>query len=244
MPPIFPSPVPTYHSDTYPAIEPSNPELSTKGKNIVITGGGSGIGPVIAESFAKSGASSISILGRTAKTLVETKNRLQKQYPKTQFYHYVADIVDKLALITAFNAIKESVERVDVLVANAGYLPDILPIAKSNPDDWYNGFEVNVKGNLNVFNAFIPVAAPNAAVINISTGISHLSTLPGFSGYHTSKLAAAKLFDYIHQEYPELFVLNVHPGVIKTAMDTKALAAGVELPYDTSKLILLSNSVA
>ena len=126
-----------------------------------------------------------------------------------------------------------------MLIVNAGYLPDILPIAKSNPDDWYNGFKVNVKGNLNLFNAFIPVAAPNAVVINVSTGITLLSTLPGYSGYHTSKLAAAKLFDYIHQDYTEFFVLNVHPGVIKTAMDSKTQAAGIELPYDTSKLIIL-----
>jgi NAD(P)-dependent dehydrogenase (short-subunit alcohol dehydrogenase family) len=235
----FPSPVATYHSDTYHAINPTNPQLSSKGKNIVITGGGSGIGPVIAESFAKSGASSISILGRTAKTLAETKDKLSKQYPETKLFYYVADIVDKSALVTAFNGIAKVVGQVDVLVANAGYLPEILPIVKSNPDEWFNGFEVNVKGNYNVFSAFIPHAAPNAVLINVSTGVTHLPFLAGYSAYHTSKLAAAKFFDYVHQEYPELFVLNVHPGVIKTSMDAKTVAAGVELPYDTSRLAFL-----
>ena len=233
--PAFPSPVQTYHTDTYPAINPSNPELSTKGKNIVITGAGSGIGSAVAESFAISGASNVSILGRTAGTLGETKDKLQEQYPGTRFHSYMADIVDKQSLVKAFKAIKESTGLVDILIANAGFLPNILPIAKSDPEEWLNAFEINVKGNFHLFNAFIPVAAPSSTIINVSTGITHSSTMPGFSGYHTSKLAAAKFFDYVHQEHPDLFVLSVHPGVIQTAMALKADVAGVELPYDTSK---------
>ena len=44
----FPTLVKTFHADTYPAINATLPQLSTKGKNIVISGGGSGIGPEIA----------------------------------------------------------------------------------------------------------------------------------------------------------------------------------------------------
>lgn len=33
-----------WHSDTYPAINPTKPELSVAGKSVVITGGGAGIG--------------------------------------------------------------------------------------------------------------------------------------------------------------------------------------------------------
>lgn len=213
----FPSPVKNYHRDTYPAIDPTSPRLTTVGRNIVITGGGAGIGVGLARSFAESGASSISLLGRTEKTLLDTKKQLEKEFTATEFYTYVADIVNQSALVAAFTAIEAAVGPVDILVANAGYLPEINGIAKVNPNDWYNGFEVNVKGSFNVVTAFVTIAAANAAIINISTGITHLSYLPGYSGYHTSKLAAAKFFDYIHNEYPEFFVLNIHPGVIKTA---------------------------
>lgn len=213
----FPSPVKTYHRDTYPAIDPTSPRLSTAGKNIVITGGGAGIGVGLAHSFAQSGASTISLLGRTEKTLIDTKTQLEKEYTKTKIYTYVADIVNKSALVTAFESIKAAVGPIDVLVANAGFLPNLNPIAKVDLEDWYNGFEVNVKGNFNVVTAFVPVAAEGAAIINISTGVTHLKYLPGYSGYHTSKLAAAKFFEYVHHEYPEFFVLNIHPGVIMTA---------------------------
>ncbi|KAL2062207.1 hypothetical protein VTL71DRAFT_6473 [Oculimacula yallundae] len=232
----YPSPVKNYHNDTYPAINPTSPRLSTAGKNIVITGGGAGIGSGLARSFAQSGASTISLLGRTEKTLIATKTQLEGEFPKTKFYTYIADIVNKSALVTVFEAIKATVGRVDVLVANAGYLPDLNPIAKSDIEDWFNGFEVNVKGNFNVVTAFVPVAAEGAAIINISTGIAHLKYVPGYSGYHTSKLAAAKFFEYVHIEYPEFFVLNVHPGVIMTAMNAKNAGTGVEFAFDTMEL--------
>lgn len=38
MQPPYPSPVPTWHNDTYPAINPLNPSLAQTGKTVVITG--------------------------------------------------------------------------------------------------------------------------------------------------------------------------------------------------------------
>jgi NAD(P)-dependent dehydrogenase (short-subunit alcohol dehydrogenase family) len=217
----WPSPVKTYHSDAYAAIDPSLPQLSTKGKNVVITGGGSGLGPFIARAFATSGASSITILGRTEQTLLETKTYLEKDFPHTKIFSIVTDIVSKPSVDTAFELIKSSVGLVHILVANAAVLPNIVPIAKSEADDWFNGFEVNVKGNYNLLKAFLPVAAVNAAVIDINAAVAHLPYIPGSSSYHASKLASVKLFDYIHKEHPEFFVLNVNPGILKTQMSLK-----------------------
>ncbi len=125
----FPSPVKTFHDDTHPSINPTLPHLSTKGKNIVISGGGSGIGPEIARSFANPGASSISIFGRTSHSLFRTKSTLETtySYPATKIYTYVADITDRGTLGTTFQAIKSAVGSVDILIANAGYMPDIKP---------------------------------------------------------------------------------------------------------------------
>lgn len=47
----------TYHNKPYDLISPSRPELSASGKNVVITGGGTGVGKSIALSFAQAGAS-------------------------------------------------------------------------------------------------------------------------------------------------------------------------------------------
>lgn len=230
----FPSPVANYHTGTYPAINPTSPRLSTAGKNVVITGGGSGIGFEIAKSFAKSGASSISIFGRREKNLLDAKAKLDADYPNTKIYTYVADIVDKNALVGAFESIKATVGVVNVLVANAAYLPALSTIADADINDWYDGFEVNVKGNFNLVTAFVPVAAKDATVINLTSGVVHLPYAPGYSAYHTSKLAGTKFFDYLHHEYPEFFVLSVHPGVLRTEMSAKT--PNMPWPYDEISL--------
>jgi NAD(P)-dependent dehydrogenase (short-subunit alcohol dehydrogenase family) len=234
----FPSPVKTFHDDTYPSINPTLPHLSTKGKNIVISGGGSGIGPEIARSFAKSGASSISIFGRTSNSLLQTKSTLETAYPATKIYTYVADITDRRTLGTTFQAIKSAVGSVDILIANAGYMPDLYSIAASDPDDWWTGFEINVGGAFNLISSFVLVASKNASIINISTAVSHMPYIPSGSGYAISKLAGTRVFDYAAHEYPEFFVLSLHPGVIETAMDVKTVAAGINFPHDTSKVPL------
>ena len=147
----------------------------------------------------------------------------------------MADITDFESLKHAFSTQVQRSGPIDVLVANAGYLPAIKPISESSLDEWYNGFEVNVKGNFYLIRTFMPNAAEDAALLNISTGVVNLPCLQGFSGYATSKLAAAKLFDYVHGEYPNLFVLNIHPGVIDTSMNQKTAEAGVKMPFDDGK---------
>lgn len=38
MEPPFPSPVPTWHNDSYEAISPNRSELNSAGKTVIITG--------------------------------------------------------------------------------------------------------------------------------------------------------------------------------------------------------------
>lgn len=231
----WPSPTKAYHTTTYPAIDPGLPSLSTAGKNVVITGGGSGIGPHIAKAFAKSGASNIALLGRTKRTLARTKDEIEAEFPGTKVAAYVADITDTAALETALTSEADRVGRIQVLVANAGYLPDPKELAESTPEEWFRGFEINVKGNLNLVRAFISHSTEDATILNISTGVVHLAHLERASAYHTSKLAAAKMFDYVRAEHPSYFVLNIHPGVIETDMDAKNKAAMEKIPHDDSK---------
>ena len=230
MPP-YPCPVSTWRTQAYAAISPSLPRLSTKGKNVVITGGGSGIGSAIAHAFGSSGAASISILGRREEKLLQMKSRLQDHYPSTKVFSYVTDLVDRNSVAKTFDAIKSSVETVDIFVANAGHSPKLLSLQDSDPEDWGNAFDINVKGNLNLIQAFLPVASETASVLNVTAGATHVPYLPGFSGYSASKLAAAKIFYYLHREHPDFFVLNFHPGLIQTGISGNPNA----LNFDASK---------
>ena len=55
------------------------------------------------------------------------------------------------------------------------------------------------------------------------------------SGYAVSKLAGLKFFEYVAAEYPQVRVMNVHPGAMDTAMGAKASNAGVKIPMDDSE---------
>lgn len=138
MQPPFPAPIPEWHNDTYDAINPSRPELSQAGKNIIITGAGSGIGREIAHAFAEAGTDSIHILGRTKQSLEETQALVEAKYPNANVIVHVADILDAAALDQAARKIGYW----DVLVANAGFIPKPDLIEASDPDEWWNTFEV------------------------------------------------------------------------------------------------------
>ena len=217
-----------WHNTTYPSIDPSNPTLSAKGKVIVITGGGSGIGKSIAKSFAKANASSIVILGRTEKSLASTKSEIEATHEIVNVSTYVADVSDAEAIDEAFASIKSQFGAVDVFINNAGYLPELKPVAEASFDEWWKGFKVNVEGSFNATKAFLGVASSDAVIINVTTGMVHIGAVPGYSSYVPSKLASAKFFENVQAENPGIRVVNVSPGVILTEMGLKVKAAGIE----------------
>jgi NADP-dependent 3-hydroxy acid dehydrogenase YdfG len=138
MKPPFPAPVAEWHNDTYETINPKRPELSQAGKVIVISGAGQGIGREIVIAFAQAGATTFHILGRTQKTLEETKKIVEEKYPKAKVTVHVADISDK----DPVEQVAKKIGEWDVLVANAGYLPTPGLIGE-NPEDWWRAFEVS-----------------------------------------------------------------------------------------------------
>jgi hypothetical protein len=81
-----------WHNKPYAAISPSRPELSVHGKNIVVTGGDTGIGASIALSFAKAGTKSIRLIGRREDRLKVSANSISAQTTTTAEYA-VADVL-------------------------------------------------------------------------------------------------------------------------------------------------------
>lgn len=127
---------------------------------------------------------------------------------------------------------------VDILIANAGYLPDITPLATGDLDELMKGFDVNVRGNLNVFRAFLANSSAHPTLVHVSTGGVHAPAMgPGMGAYVAGKLAAAKLMEYAAMENPHVRVHTIHPGVVATPMNKKTADAGFSLPFDEGMMI-------
>lgn len=234
---MFPSPTKKTYNTGYAAISPSRPELSTAGKNIVITGGAAGVGSYIASGFAESGAASIALVGRTKTTLETTASALSTAYPKTRILPYVADVADLESITTALASFANDVNgHVNVLVSSAGYYPEMKPLATVDPVDFWATYEANVKGTFNLIRALGPVKAADVTVLHVSTAAAAAPYIPAAGSYATSKMVSAKLWEFFGHENPEATVIGFHPGVHNdTTMGKKAVSQGLVLPGDDGK---------
>ena len=189
---------------------------------VIITGGGTGIGAAAAKAFAQAGAAAIGIIGRREGVLISTAADITNLSSNTKVEYAVADITIKSATDTAFQKLADALGNIDILVSNAGWMSNVAPITDSEDDDWWESFEINVKGSFNAIRAFLPHAAINATLLSITTAMATLPPMPRFSAYAASKIASAKIHEYLQAEHPELRVVNVQPGVVKTYLGDKS----------------------
>ena len=134
-----PSMTRTWHTDTYPDIDPrKRPDLSLNGKTIVITGGGRGIGRALSEAFATADVGTIAILGRRQDIVFDTKREIEAKNDNVKLTTHVADVTD----ISSVRKAAQEIGSWDVLVSNAGYLSTLEPLVEADPEEWWRAFEV------------------------------------------------------------------------------------------------------
>ncbi|KAM0445301.1 hypothetical protein ACHAO4_009802 [Trichoderma viride] len=206
-----------WHTKPYPDISPSRSDLSATGKNVVITGGGTGIGRAVAIAFGQAGASSVSILGRRLDRLKSSVIAISAAaQSNTKVLYRTADLTDRAQVEDALASITNAVGKVDIFVNNAGSLPPLKPVAKYDAATFMRAFEMNVMTSLNAIQAFLPVAGTDPILLNISSNLAHIAPMHGMPAYAASKGAQLKMVEYFAAENPELHVVSIQPGVIAT----------------------------
>jgi NAD(P)-dependent dehydrogenase (short-subunit alcohol dehydrogenase family) len=210
------------HTTSYQAISPSRPELHLKGKVVLITGGGSGIGARTAQSFAEAGAAHVAVLGRRQVNLEVTAAGVRALFPATAIHTYSVDITDKNAVNDAFEDYVKIAGKIDVLVSNAAAGNIDPPIKDVNVEDWFSRVETNIKGPLLLTQAFLSgYGKEDGLIINVSSAISFLMG-PGFSAYAVSKEAGVRFFQIVGMENPKLRIMHVQPGMVETDMNKRS----------------------
>ncbi|MFI0471672.1 SDR family NAD(P)-dependent oxidoreductase [Halomonas sp. HMF6819] len=104
------------------------------GKRVVITGGGSGIGADMARGFVEAGAR-VTVTGRRREPL----EALAQAHDGLAFE--VVDVTDEAAMVALF----ETLESVDIVIANAG-AAESAPFAKTSLEQWQRMLDVNLSG--------------------------------------------------------------------------------------------------
>lgn len=217
----FPSPTSKYHSTIYQTIDPTRPELSAKGKNVIITGGGTGIGAETALYFAKAGAARIAILGRRKQPLLDTKATIERQFPSVEVFVAPTDVTIKDEVDTAFsNFVGHG--KIHVVVSGAAKTGPLEPARDVDPREFLEGVQVNLEGALNVAQAFIRYASKDAVAVNISSSAAHVNFGPAFTSYSVAKMAVFRLWDSLAFGNPDVNIFHVQPGVVDTDMNKAA----------------------
>lgn len=211
----------TIRYDTYDYIDPVT-KSDCEGKAVLITGGNKGIGKGVAVSYARAGASRIAITSRSdapdAVTDIE-KAAVDAGRKKPIVTLLRLDVSDPASVKDAARVLEQSWGRLDILIGNAGFLAKYEKILDGDEDEWWKGFEVNVRGSYLVAKSFLPLMlrGGDKTIINMSsTGVSHFHS--GGSSYQISKFSLLRLTEYLMAEYADqgLLAYSVHPGGVAT----------------------------
>ncbi len=217
----FPSPTSKWHSNTYPSLSPTRPGLSAKGKNILITGGGTGIGAETARNFAEAGASRIALLGRREQPLLDTKASIEQKFPSVEVFVAPTDITDKSEVEVAFAKFAGN-GKIHVLISNAATIGPQDPVGTVDSVKFLDAIHQNLKGALHVSQAFLRYSSADATVVEINSSAAPINFGPGFASYSVAKFAIYRLWDSFAFGNPELSIFHVQPGVVDTDMNKEA----------------------
>jgi NADP-dependent 3-hydroxy acid dehydrogenase YdfG len=173
----------------------------------VVTGASAGIGEATARTLAAQGFHVVCVARRAAPT-----KALADEIGGTAI---VADVTDGDAVA----ALADAVDRVHVLVNNAGGARGLESVAEADLEHWRWMWEANVLGTLRVTRALLPklIDSGDGLIVTV-TSIAALETYDGGSGYTAAKHAQGALHRTLRGELlgKPVRLTEIAPGMVKT----------------------------
>ncbi len=177
-----------------------------------MTGASSGIGAATAVRLAEAGYHVVAAARRSDRIEALAE---QIRGKGGQAEARTLDVTDRAAV----DALAASLDRCDVLVANAGGAVGGDQIADGSPDDWRAMYEVNVIGTLNVTQALLPaLVASGAGTVVVMGSTAGFVAYEGGGGYVAAKHGAHALAATLRLELYDkpVRVIEIAPGMVKT----------------------------
>jgi len=184
----------------------------------IITGASQGLGRALARELARRDYALV-IDARRAERLADAERELAGLTDVTAVVGDVVDADHRRRLVDA----AAGMGPIDVLVNNASTLgTSPLPaLADIDVDVLRTTFETNVVAPLALVQLATPHLAANAAIVNITSDAA-VEAYPTWGGYGASKAALEHASRVLAVERPDLRVLVVDPGDMRTEMHQDA----------------------
>ncbi len=196
--------------------------LRLQGRVALVTGASRGIGAAVARAFAAEGAHVI-LTARTVSGLEETDDAIRARGGKATLLPLDLLKADQIALLGP--AIAEKFRRLDILVANAGILGTLSPVAMSDPKIWESVMKVNVLANYHLIRTLDPLLrGSDAGRAIFVTSSAAQAKMPFWGAYAASKAALEAMVATYATEvaHSSLRVSILNPGAVRTLMRTEA----------------------
>jgi NAD(P)-dependent dehydrogenase (short-subunit alcohol dehydrogenase family) len=205
---------------------PPNGEL--EGQVALVTGGGRGIGRLIARELADAGMR-VAVAARSADQVEETAREIEG-------LAVTADVSKREDVEAMVSTVERELGPIDLLVNNAGIgLSYTLPW-EEDPADWWHVFEINVLGAYLCCRAVLPgmVERGRGRIVNTGSGASYLPS-GGPTAYGASKAALGRFGELLAAQVAEsgVAVFTISPGLVRTQMTE---VFGDNLPWTPPEL--------
>ncbi len=182
--------------------------MKTQGKNIVVTGGGNGVGRELVLQLLKKGAVVFAV-DINEEALKET---ITKSGNSKRLFTYVVDISKKQEVFDFAKKLIEEHGKVDGVINNAGIIQPFIHLNELEMDRIERVMNINFYGTLYMVKAFLPelLKRPEAHIVNVSS-MGGFLPVPGQSIYGASKAAVKLLTEGLSSE---LIDTNVNVSVV------------------------------
>jgi short-subunit dehydrogenase len=205
--------------------------MKVKGKVVVVTGAGNGMGREITLELLRRGAK-VAAVDLREEFLTETKKQAEALGTIETF---VVDVTDSAKVDALPALVIKKLGNVDAVINNAGIIQPFVMINDLSYKDANHVMNVNFTGPLHMVKAFLPelLKRPEAHILNVSS-MGAYAPVPGQSVYGASK-AAVKLFtEGLRSELmtTKVGVTIVFPGAIETNI---AANSGMDVPGDSAE---------
>jgi glucose 1-dehydrogenase len=198
-----------------------------EGKNVLVTGGSSGIGQAIAVRFAEYGANAAINYLREPEEAAETEEQVQACVGKVQ-REGVKDVLVQGDVSSEEDVVRmvadaiEGLGGIDILVNNAG-IQISRPTEELSSDDFDRVLAVNLRGSFlcarEAIRHFL-AEDKSGSIVNISS-VHQLIPKPGYLGYSASKGGMQNLTRTLALEYAGrgIRVNGIGPGATVTPIN-------------------------
>ena len=194
-----------------------------QGQVVLITGGGQGIGRMVAVSLAELGAD-IAVVARTLEGLQATAEAARAAGVRAVAVR--ADVSVREEIGQAVETIVWRFGRLDILIAAAGVYGPMGTVLEVDPAAWEETIRINLLGTFYSMRAVLPVMVrQHRGKIVAFSGGGAVSPRPRFSAYATSKAGVVRLVETVAAEVAELGIdVNaVAPGGVPTRLHDEVL---------------------